>query len=111
MTYLVKKYEKLEYVNLIIIFILINIGLNITNLPEIIKYICLTLYIILIEVDFFTTDEKSKNISYIVYLVLSLSCYINVFNEPFQAIVIPLVIVLLNILSKNNVLSISKLPF
>ena len=111
MTYLVKKYEKLEYVNLIIIFILINIGLNITNLPEIIKYICLTLYIILIEVDFFTTDEKSKNISYIVYLVLSLSCYINVFNEPFQAIVIPLVVVLLNMLSKNNVLSISKLPF
>ena len=47
---------------LIIIFILINIGLNIANLPEIIKYICLTLYIILIEVDFFTTDEKSKNI-------------------------------------------------
>lgn len=111
MTYLVKKYEKLGYVNLLIIFILINIGLNITNLPEIIKYICLTLYIILIEVDFFTTDERSKNISYIVYLILSLSCYINVFNEPFQAIIIPLVIVLLNILSKNNILSISKLPF
>ncbi len=111
MTYLVKKYEKLGYVNLLIIFILINIGLNITNLPEIIKYICLTLYIILIEVDFFTTDERSKNISYIVYLILSLSCYIKVFNEPFQAIIIPLVIVLLNILSKNNILSISKLPF